>query len=387
MKYSKFGLRTDRKEVMFEIHVADANASISGTIPITWCFSRDSHEEFQTRYGFLDSDSRNVVVIIRPVVDGKMASTDAKEVRYVFPLDQGMAYISFKRPGTNRIFAYVDVNSSFSHVRMVANEFSWDAQTRYATNVFSDDGKLQGLFLHSNVKWQASLDVDVPEECFASEPADWEKTWLGWLVPDTRFKDECDFRSRRLFAYSLQVLIFLAHFASLVVVTLGSLLVGARGVSPKHVAHPLTYHLADALKDQFKGGTYFIRKKWYYGETGSALSFRMFSTELMYKGWPLLFSPLALICVGLAIWKPALVALPAIFAVVSALLISLWALSSVVAVIKGLFDGLFKHKPKNPAPETVDFLICDVGPRKPRPKSLKLRFQGIKAKVCKPFAG
>lgn len=52
--------------------------------------------------------------------------------------------------------------------------------------------------------------IEVPEDCFAPEPPAWEQNWVNMFYP-TDPRDQCEYRRRRIIAYTLKPIIMLLY--------------------------------------------------------------------------------------------------------------------------------------------------------------------------------
>jgi len=112
-------------------------------------------------------------------------------------------YVKFLRPGKNRIFAIISCGYRDCYI----------------------DEK------------STSLDVDLPEEVFADEPPAWEKNWVNFFF-STKAVDQCDFRKRRLLAYTIQPILIVLMLIVRCIAFLGFLSVGASKLNARPLIHP-----------------------------------------------------------------------------------------------------------------------------------------------------
>lgn len=389
---------------MFEIHVADTDAT-SGTIPLTWCFDRETLTALKA---FKNEETPNLYVVISivPLSDG-VDESDRKEVRYVVPVNQMMAYVSFKYPGVNRIRAFVVLGTSQNSTRYTWTRAPWDMTTKYNIAIIGrEEGEPyhEDTWIHSlanteefkGISVQAKpMDVEVPAECFAKEPAAWEKAWVTWLVADDRFGDQCDYRRRRLFAYSFQPFILLGNMMCRVLITFLALVCGAKKLSAKYLLHPLS-HTLKSTWSQFEDGIIFLRtdipEKWQTRLCREDEPVYGLLLAFGYMTWPLLLSPPVLACMAwitlIGAWKTVgmlfLIAVVAILMILAFLL-----LPEIRGIVRAAFDHIYDVLSRwfsSTDEDLPELLVCSDKPAVVK-KTVKLRFQSFKAKVCKPFAG
>lgn len=235
---------------MFEIKVADADVT-SGTIPVSWCLDLETIKKL--------SDDKvvdpQVVIVVAP--EGSTYSQE-KEYRKVVPLKDLMAYIEFRVPGKNRIWAFI------SSKKDARDAYLGKSSSRYITTILSTDGERWGYMFNLDPSGETRqpdhgsyLSVDVPEVVFAPEPAQWEKDWVNHFYRN-KCVDQCDFRKRRLIAYTGQVLVMLIQLVLRSLLLLVALLIGAKNVSLQPLLHPLQYDMSEAAA-VCGGGTIFVR--------------------------------------------------------------------------------------------------------------------------------
>lgn len=388
---------------MLELHITDTDIS-SGSVPITWCLDKELLQEVK---GYKDP---HIVISVLP----EDSRFNFKENRYVVPLKDMMAYVSFRTPGKNKIYAYLEKEKPTDILDKLQSKFETTVvhDGEYARfivgrtymdevpeNYVDDNGVEQTRWAEKEVVVPAKphalpLEVNVPAEYFAKEPAQWEKSWVLWLLKDKGI-DQCSFRRRRIFAYTpfLQPLIMALNLLVRTIFTVLSLAFGTRGFSLKYLLHPLTYDLGDVSSSDsdgiLSGGSIFIRpepKK--FADREPRTFFEMFH----YVGarfWTLPFMPAILIPLVLFVaygkFFVLLIIALTLFAVMCA---SFLALSGALKVIFNWLADRLSEVPLLGGENDIEDLICTGEPtRKPKKRSIKLRYLAIKAKVCKPFAG
>ncbi len=142
--------------------------------------------------------------------------------RQLVPLRQGLAYIRFPKAAEYEIRGVVvnanDQKYGTLHKAFIKKDrlikFSyWDGFKKFKDpNRFHQFGNAQ-------------LVVNVGKEFFAKEPARWEKIWVNLLF-EGQAVDQCHFRRRRIFAYTLQIPLLVIWFVGTVFFRLGSLIIG-----------------------------------------------------------------------------------------------------------------------------------------------------------------
>lgn len=366
---------------MFEIHIADKDMS-GGNVVLIWCLDKELIEKAK-KYAHNEA---SVVIVVVPQQEEYYST--ATELRWVVPLKQGMEYIYFRRPGKNKILAFLVLNENIKYVK----ERYLSKIVNYRYNIFDGNGKCN----EDDAVVAPQLEVDVPQGSFAKEPSAWEKEWVLWLL-ENKGVDQCSFRKRRIFAYTpfLQPLIFLANYFLKLAGTLISLLFGFRGFTLRFLLHPLRYDLGHAWDtyDFMKGGgskeecglfvrgSIFIRPAPPEADKDGIMNLIVAGIKTL---WTVPFMPpvLALLYVFIHyhIWMPVL------FSIAIFIMISMAVFIAQAELIEKFSSWLNKKFEIVGGNNDIEELICTGEVKKPKSKSIKLRFHEIKGKMCKPFA-
>lgn len=376
---------------MFNLQVINPDVT-SGTITVSWCLDKETLEQIIADIG----PNPQVVIVVSPTKNYH----PGKEVRYVVPLRDLLTFVSFKCPGPNKIWAFVPDCSE----KTARNKFLEKPGSAYYYSVLNHDGDDWGYQFRKSAKkddvekewfepnYSSTLEVTVPEEVFAPEPPQWEKDWVNHFFTSKAF-DQCHFRRRRLFAYTIQPIVMSVLMAVRLVITIMALLIGARNFSFQPLLHPLTYGIEEQL-DIMAGGTIFIRE-WPDLDTTESPSHYFLRCLRAVVFLP--FMPIIVIVLGLSIiftFKPLLVVLGVIAGVLT--FFALFALGFYLIKDDGWNDLLnwLDNRSEQLDEQDKDLLICTPDRKvltlenvPSKKKSIRLRFQNLKAKVCRPFAG
>ncbi|MBI5793753.1 hypothetical protein HZA87_01530 [Candidatus Uhrbacteria bacterium] len=406
------------KEIsLFKIHIQNPNTE-SGTVWVSWCVDRPLLELLAKR-GVNDP---HVLLITAPQGDRYHAS---KQTRRLVPLKDGMGYVDFRTDGPHRVFAmlvfwwWADIKDTHELF------FSQDPFGFWRTNLLTADGSALTFLLNKkytsgdrNACWgiselpkeqwpdpnddltdgwravTASLDVDVPAEVFAKPPPAWEAAWVNHWFRNPPI-DQCEYRQRRLWAYSIQPPVMLLNWLIRLAITLFALLAGFKQVTWKPILHLLSTSSPDVF-ESFRNGNYFWPKIW----SESRMRF------VARAGLPVL-TPLSLITISWISYRCAAGFSDSFFLtfimILASVGIGLQFLALVAVGIKtaaiGMFLSWHYHNMMRPVtidylePETVMFLSCDrlEGASRtlssiPWRRSVRLLYQATKAAVCRPFA-
>lgn len=224
--------------------VANTEESASTSIPIRWCVDGETRAKLQ------EKEALNPHLLLVVARGGYEVS------RCLVPIDQIMEYVDFQRPGIHKIFAAVVWNSR-GDTRVLEKRI-------FGGKVTDNDGKVREfdekqvlncegeLELHDKYKSDhnlalcsiddtASIEVNVAEEFFASPPSKFEKFWVNFWFERTA-GNQCQFRRRRMLAYSIQPFVVLLYMLGKTIVrgviALSMLLCGFRGVNLHPLIHP-----------------------------------------------------------------------------------------------------------------------------------------------------
>ena len=367
---------------MLELHVADTDVT-SGSIAVTWCVDKTLLADLELR----KVKNPQLCIIVAPE---EANYNPWREKRYVVNLNDLMAYVDFKVPGKNKIYGIVSYrDKSTAKERYLARDSG-----QYITDVLKQDGSDYADWLTESDDASSTLSeplsVEVPRECFAPEPAAWEKTWVNHFFrakPD----DQCDFRRRRLFAYSIQPLLILGNCFLRFLFLLLATLIGAKNWSLKYLFSPLTYSLNDSL-GVLGGGSIFIREPADEREQMQrgvpTLSF------VVRKLWTVPFMPLLAIPLMAAGYHGFLHWVGLGFVIVVALLATVAFFAS--GMFREVFDTVIDWAAKTLGDQEIpneEFLVCSdkkaykLSDLPAHKRTLKLKFMDLKSKVCRPFSG
>lgn len=375
---------------MFDLHIADTDVT-GGSIPVSWCLRPEALKEIKAQFG----DNPNVVLILAPKENYHIR----REVRQVVPLRDLMTYLAFKSGGTNRIWAFIsgkeDARRSYlcksegQYITSLLNEEGDGWSYRFLKHVFDKEtGRDKQVY---QPEAYAVIEVEVPQAAFASEPPAWEKKWVEHFFSYKAF-DQCEYRRRRLFAYTVQPALMMLLMFLRLVLTLAALAFGARNFSWQPLVHPMKLDFQDQL-EIFGGGSVFIRK----ARTPSFHdSFKEMCVYGIRKYCLLPFMPPILaVLIFLAVsnvWMFISVGLSFLAIVVGALF-SVYLLVDRSAEIKNWLTKLQSKADSALSAEELEYLTCSPD-KKPftletlptQKKTIRLRFQDLKSKVCRPFS-
>lgn len=360
---------------MFEIHVTDTDIS-GGNLAVTWCLDKASLDVLA------EHECREPYVVLCTATAGDRYHA-RKEYRKVVPLKDLIAYVEFRSAGKCNIFGFVVANKNEA-VKFLAKSGAFDFTITCNGNEYRDGqyglsiyGGFYGTECNPELFMVADpVSVEVPAQAFAPEPSEWEKTWVNLMFGD-KCVDQCQFRRRRIFAYTIQPVIGLVNMAFRLMFTIVALLFGTRNFTFKYLFHPIQFEMEQVL-DIFGGGTYFIGQ----------------GKNKFLNHARLIFMPvITLVIVGLVSLVYTLHAVNIILMILGFILIS----AALFAAIYLIHDVLDKRAERNQpwylAQEEQALIVCN-GNRKAmnlkdlpaNHRTLRLRFEDLKSKVCRPFS-
>jgi hypothetical protein len=186
---------TEPAPILFELRLTETKVT-GGSIPVTWCIDRD---------WLLKHNNREHYVLLCSAPPNK--SGDIAEWRGYAKLSNLMAYVTFYRPGENRIIGCVVDDKDYVERWMARepNRTGWMIEAMNfgywdSSNKFLIDSRWPSINNH--------IDLELPQECFAKEPSILEKKWVNFFFR-TKAVDQCEFRRRRILAYTVQPIAFL----------------------------------------------------------------------------------------------------------------------------------------------------------------------------------
>ena len=383
---------------MLQLQIADANIS-GGSVAVAWCLDHEVLNELAKK-GVVDPQ---VIIVVAPTKNYHLS----KESRKVVPLKDLMTYIECRASGKNKIYGLI----SMRQAKEAREHYLAKEDGAYRNNVLDYDGetyssRLLGVEDEYDIEKKTykylspPLEIEVPKGVFAPEPSAWEKSWVNHFFRQ-KVVDQCDFRRRRLFAYLVQP--FIIGFFNLVrsIILLAGLLTGARNLSLKYLFHPLTYGLKDTFEIWEKGSLFIQRLP---EDESESTDLKFLTPSYAFRSfWAFLFMPLFSIpIVWLLLHHHPVVAgliafVPVFIIVIFCLMAYLVSRGNASILFNKAWNGLNNLFTSDKLwyldQDEVQFITC-TNDKKPttykslpaRRKTIRLRFQNLKTKVCKPFS-
>lgn len=339
-----------------------------------------------------------------------------REERKIVPLRDCIAYLSLRSVGEARVFGQVLCGTKKDIYRtwlsQEGNDWEFDARHVKAmdTNGVPDNLVPMG---YGFVGPEMVLNLQVPAEAFAPPPPEWESSWVNYFFHTTP-RDQCAYRRRRILAYTIQPALALVFLVALAVIQLAGLLV--TGAKPNLDAwRGIFWNRESAfsgnLNSKWEDGVGFITFPvlWWGPAIASALLARwtwpetvamctLFDAPRSYVvAWGALgavaFPAMILAGLGIAVLLKKLVVYTQTEKTVERMKAALTTVASPFVRAWRAAVGLY-HKLMMLQDEDIDVLsmpwqqggIYSIDDLPVNKRTIRLRFQDFKAKVCRPFA-
>lgn len=356
-----------KPEPSFTLYVKDTNIT-TGSIAVSWSLNKEALELLAEK----DIKDPWVVLCIEPTG----SNDSSKEIRKLVPVQDLIAYLEFRVPGANNICGFI-VASEKHGEKFIFRSSNFNKT--YDINIINSYEKIyhRSSDIYTNCQNYSDnnccirlvapfLKVEIPVEAFANEPSEWEKIWINYFIP-YRFVNQCNLRRRRLFAYTFQPIILLFDVLFRLLLTICSLLIGDKRFNLRYLLHPLTYSI-DSLEMIFGGGTIYFK----------------------YKYIPLTLLSLFIVMIIFDISKNNVIG--TLFGVcIFAVTIGIIFCAAKILIYSENY--LSKNKPKSAwylKPKEMNLITENKTPIffnhfPSNHKTIRLHFENLKSKVCRPF--
>lgn len=383
---------------MLELKLA-GNDVTNGNVAVAWCVDQETLKYLSDK----KVADPQVVIVVAPVNGYHIR----REYRKVVPLKDLMTYLEFRSSGENRIWAFISHQSK----KKARGNFLAKSEGEYATTILNEDGddwsyifppsyvsspdRVSMTTVHRPEVPAPTLTVNVPTGVFAKEPSKWEKTWVNhWF--HAKAVDQCDFRRRRLLAYTVQPIVMLLDIlVARALLSLIAFMWLSRGLSLSYFLHPLTYSLLDTV-DVLKGGTWTVptlpedERSRDPDITFSYVIRKLWKTPLM----PVVLIPLLLILhFHVVLWVLGITG-GVVLGVALAFVIASGAFSALWEKIQEWTGSDGEVTPWYLEQDEMDTITCNpsfqnrtsVSSLPAKHRTIYLRFQDLKSRVCRPFS-
>jgi hypothetical protein len=238
----------------------EPNGTADAVMAVRWCVTPGLTQLIEQH----EVAKPYLMIVVRPftqagggIDDGGERAYSRETHRYFVPLTQELQYVAFSRPGLNSVFATVVWNSDGKGALHLRRAFP-PGSGSYNTLTFDGAGELRrlrhfdrtsnrvdytGQLLH---EVSDELTVSVPEEMFAKEPPQWAKDYIGKFADDQAF-DQCHFRRRFLLGLAFMPIYFVAAYMVRFAFLALCLLFGMPGMQLRGFVHPLQWGIKDVV--------------------------------------------------------------------------------------------------------------------------------------------
>ncbi len=374
------------------LHAESQGDGLSAIIAVRWCVCPSLLTKLKKR---AKQEPYLLLVITR---DG------SEQERRCVPLQQTLEYISFRSPGEYQIQATI--------VRFKKTEWGAHRFLKTMRDVVDYKGKLLSSAEFQR-NWRDNLTakigyghttVNVAPQFFAERPRNWVWNWVN-LWRDQRPVDECHFRRRAFYAFSLQPFVVLIWLVATIIFRLlaaGTMryLLGARGIDFAPAWHPWQYSYED-MWHEFQCSN----AKWFFTTDSKGeerFPFLCLFSPASLLGFTLLACILDVKWGSASPWSLAwgLLVAPGLFALIISACFILAVLEKIFPNAQNWRAERAKRKKKAARlarrqqwKETYEPLVCQGSPLRAsldaipkQQRTLYLRYMDLKARVCKPFA-
>lgn len=335
---------------MLEIHLPSVDAS-NGNIPLSWCLDKVLLDKLESK----NIKDPAIVICITP----EDASDRRREYRKVVRVKDLMCYVELLFAGKNKLHAFVPM-TEYNEAEELYQSMSGRSWKTNILNYY----RTELIDIDEDTHAESAL-FDVPDEIFSKEPPGWEKKWVNWLHSSGPI-DQCSYRRRRIFAYTIQPALFIINYFIKFIATIIAFLYGSKTLSTLPLRRPLTFGIVDTV-DLIFGDSYFV------GEGPiSAKKLRLIP-----------FMPLVLIpTVACFFSKPFMV-----------IVIAFYFVTAIIAYFEWKSQKLKSSPPWYTNEDEKSLVIC-TGDMRTKTindipdshKTLRVRYEAVKAKVCRPYS-
>jgi len=364
------------------------------TVPIRWVLSKEISKELarkKAKYG----DPHLLLFVV----------ANRKEVsRELIPLSQKAHYVQLHKAGNNTIFAKI----VWGDYKELWNRFLKRYGSWYDTDIVDHNGTpcLSDHYIIDEHSSEAELDIEVPEGLFADEPPEWLKWWVNLWFKGAPI-DQCHFRKRMTVAFTIQPIVVLFQIPTIILVrscVIAFLLIcGMRNINFSPLFHPFRDDTDEIMYEVSANNSIFLKRPECSGSDPELYFWSSFHPA---------FWIISLILAGIAMiadYFPSdgtslLLATVIIAATIPIIFMALEILYSLLMLIANLVPSSImenwekaaerrrKEREQRELELRNEFFSeltlngkSNVMPPA-RHRSIKLHFESLKARVCRPYA-
>lgn len=398
---------------MLQLVIGNGKPLTNASAPIRWCVDKETAQSLK------EQGIKNPQVLL---IFSQLNPTTGRvyEHRELYPLDQLMAYISLQKPGECRVYGFIVWNSTES--RKTLKQVLQKENKKYCYRILDITRNRIGDTLDYQYQYDAPdtvgvgqvhiegefafVDINVPRDIFASYP-EWLVKWVNMWHEDSP-EDQCQFRRRFIFFLFPKMWIMIAAFLLNWVISVAGYAVltfcGFTRLDHGPILHPVEQIFGKVFESA--GHNWFYTRRttveklflvplcppiltalWWLGAKiatdfgGSLVSVALIATVVGF------FWTIASIVYSSRFVKNKYVRKP--FEVAFDIL--LWIAEKVDNVLDKIYDliyvddQMYSNESLVICPCEKDNLTASINNIPVRKRSLRLWYQSIKEKVCKPL--
>lgn len=386
-------------------------------LPVRWCLTPEELESLKNQ--ITGKDITKVVILVEYAGD----APDNKDV-FIAPYDQIMEYIPLRKAGDVKLTPFVlwgkwKDNSSSKERRDQVKDIVFT----FTKNIDTDSPRHSVYEYLSD--WECivgeTLTAFVPDGIFAKEPSKFERWWVNYWYESSP-KDQCQFRRRRILAYTFQPICVLIWSIIIGIpvrfwLALVETMAGFKNVAWEDVLHPFRATITDIFESgdhpkKISGSIgsnaeHEFKKMWIFFTMVALLRLIIFSLKIMpdvilpgltatfwitYVLVAIIFIPLLFIPAARLAWlifKYAVVA--AIAALIMNIITPHFFSQAKIEARRSKKEEKERLKQEQLYADIYDVLSCGCSPKPelsalpPQYRKIRLRFKNLKSKVCKTF--
>lgn len=367
---------------MIKLMIAEQDRAVQNAIvPVRWCVERETLEALRQK-----GVKKPYVLIVVP-------SEFGEDDRWLAPLEQLVEYVQFQQSGKNYILATIVWVEKDGRPFNLDERFLWkksDKYEKYLVN-FDHQSDDHGGYEKINPELRsivnslgfARIEVVVPEQLFAKKAPEWEQRWVN-LWYEAKPKDQCQYRKRRVLAYTIQppaiLLWMMLRTLFCVIMAAFLLMCGMRGVRLKPIIHPFRNYAEDVWRDVKKNGSVFLPE--------------LFGLTLYpaFTAAPIIVVPVFMLARLIShSWLIGLFAVLIVFFAACILIVGL----HLILILGSLINKAMKTEKTVEYSQLYgkedDLLMCngqiapDIKALPKEKKTIHLHYMNFKARWCKPF--
>lgn len=236
--------KLSQDNLMFELVVGKKDGSIdNAAIPVRWCLTEELLEHIQI------SEYISPQVLIQVIYPSIRDYYDIKEERFLFPLDQFIAYVPLSSPGKVIINAHI-VGITEGELKCYQRAFVYKRLGEYdntelhsRTTLLVRSESIEEIIEVDMISSTMGYELVIPAALFGKKPPSW--MWdLVNRYQDTNVADQCSLRRRyMLFPFKLILICFEAilRMTGIISQYIVLWLIGFKHIETLYLKHPLTY--------------------------------------------------------------------------------------------------------------------------------------------------